>query len=129
MMKKNILFLENNAFMKNLVKAVFKTQHNVITSDCISDAIQIFSNVRQDLIITDLNLDGENGIDFVNKIKDLDNDVPIIILSGETDAKIQCYLLGVDDFIAKPFLIKELDLRVNNLLKRSLEYYCKEYNH
>ncbi|WP_044220870.1 response regulator transcription factor [Flammeovirga pacifica] len=128
-MKKNILFLENNAFMKNLVKAVFKTQHNVITSDCISDAIQIFSNVRQDLIITDLNLDGENGIDFVNKIKDLDNDVPIIILSGETDAKIQCYLLGVDDFIAKPFLIKELDLRVNNLLKRSLEYYCKEYNH
>ncbi|ANQ52098.2 response regulator [Flammeovirga yaeyamensis] len=126
-MKKNILFLENNAFMRKLVYTIFKFQHKLTLCETIHEATKHIDKVKYDLIITDLNLEGENGIDFVNEIKKLDDELPVIILSGEIEQKIQCYLLGVEDFIAKPFLIKELDLRVNNILNRRDLLINKDY--
>lgn len=87
-----------------------------------------FSN-EYDLIITDIILPKVSGIDLCKEIKVKYPHLPIIMLTalGTTDDKVEGFDAGADDYMVKPFDIRELYVRVRALLKRnSFEVKTKE---
>ena len=73
-----------------------------------------------DLLIVDVMMPQESGIEFVTKLRK-DNDVPVIMLTamGDTQDRINGLEHGADDYIAKPFEPKELVLRIKSILRRA----------
>jgi two-component system alkaline phosphatase synthesis response regulator PhoP len=82
---------------------------------------KLLEEERPDLMIVDRNLPGVEGSEFVRKIRKSGVDVPVIFLSAKaSDSEIEeGFLRGGDDYVTKPFNIKELLLRVKAMLRRS----------
>ncbi len=74
-----------------------------------------------DLILLDIMLPGIDGFEICNRIRTRDRDQPIIMLTAKTSEEdiIQGLSLGADDYVAKPFSVTELLLRVQAVLRRS----------
>jgi two-component system response regulator RegX3 len=74
-----------------------------------------------DLILLDIMLPGMDGYEICNEIRNKDRDQPIIMLTAKTSDEeiIQGLKLGADDYVAKPFSIQQLVLRVEAVLRRS----------
>jgi two-component system OmpR family response regulator len=73
------------------------------------------------LIILDISLHEGNGIDFLKAVRLQENQVPIIIVSGQNsiEDRINALGLGADDYLSKPFSIMELQMRVRSLLRHT----------
>ena len=73
-----------------------------------------------DLIVLDLMLPGLSGFDVVRALRDRSRFTPVLILSarGELEDKVQALGLGADDYLTKPFSLKELVARVHAALRR-----------
>jgi DNA-binding response OmpR family regulator len=74
-----------------------------------------------DLIITDIILPKVNGLDLCKEIRSVLPDTPIIMLTalGTTDDKVEGFDAGADDYLVKPFDLRELHVRIRALLKRN----------
>ena len=83
-------------------------------------AMTTVENQRIDLIIMDVMLPDTSGIDLCRKIKHNRRDIPILMLSalGQSKDRIKGLKAGADDYLAKPFDLQELLLRMSNLLGR-----------
>jgi DNA-binding response OmpR family regulator len=76
---------------------------------------------KPDLCLLDVMLPEVDGFTLARKIRQTDQDTPIIFLTAKTlqEDKIEGLILGADDYIVKPFSIEELVLRINVFLKRT----------
>jgi two-component system response regulator RegX3 len=74
-----------------------------------------------DMILLDVMLPGMNGFDICNRIREQDRDQPIIMLTAKSSDEdiVQGLTLGADDYVAKPFSVAQLVLRVEAVLRRS----------
>jgi len=83
------------------------------------DAKKKISLLKFDLIILDIMMPGQSGLELTREIKEK-SDQPIILLTamGETSDRISGLETGADDYLPKPFEPKELLLRIKNILKR-----------
>ena len=90
-----------------------------IAADGVS-GLNRWKQVRPDLVILDIMLPGIDGLSILQSIRLEDERLPILILSakGDPDDRIKGLAFGVDDYLAKPFNLEELLLRVERLLKR-----------
>lgn len=82
-------------------------------------AIDLFHSEKPTLVILDINLPGQNGIEICRKIRTFSS-TPIIMLSAREseDDKVTLLELGADDYVAKPFSSRELVARIQTILKR-----------
>ncbi len=73
-----------------------------------------------DLILLDIMLPGVNGLEVLRRLRQIDADVPVLILTarGEEADKVLGLTLGADDYISKPFNLGELRARINASLRR-----------
>ncbi|MCS3531519.1 response regulator transcription factor [Chryseobacterium sp. JUb7] len=85
-------------------------------------AYELASTEYFDLIITDIIVPIKNGLEFCKEIKALKPNIPVIMLTalGTTDDKLTGFDSGADDYLTKPFEMRELIARVKVLLKRFL---------
>ncbi|MDX9773909.1 MAG: response regulator transcription factor [Bacteroidales bacterium] len=83
-------------------------------------ALQGFKRTGSDFCLIDIMLPGMDGFTLTAKIKELDRDIPVIILSARSlkEDKITGFRLGVDDYITKPFDEEELLYRIRAVLGR-----------
>ena len=108
----------NKTISYNLLTEGFEpiSAYNLLEAD---DWIQSNS---PDLILLDLMLPDGSGLDFCKRIKSKDkfNNIPIIILTAKDDEvdKVVGFELGADDYVTKPFSVRELILRIKAILKR-----------
>ncbi len=74
-----------------------------------------------DLIITDIILPKMDGLELCKRIRQVKPDIPIIMLTalGTTDDKVEGFDAGADDYLVKPFEMRELLVRIRALLKRN----------
>ena len=118
-MKKNLLVIDDDTRLRNLL-GKFLDENGFIVSLAkdTAEAMEILSSNNFDLLIVDVMMPNENGIDFTHRFKQSSN-TPILILTarGESSDRIQGLEVGADDYLAKPFDPKELLLRINNILK------------
>jgi two-component system chemotaxis response regulator CheY len=75
-----------------------------IAKDAVT-ALEVFNKFRIDLVFMDINLDGESGLDVMGQLKEIDNDVYTIVLSGESNiANVRKSIsLGAKGFVVKPY--------------------------
>ena len=83
------------------------------------DALARITNGAFDLVLLDLGLPGISGFDVIQRVRVLFPTLPIIVLSaqGEDAAKVEALDLGADDYVAKPFSVRELLARVRVALR------------
>ncbi len=77
-------------------------------------------DLSPDLIVLDIMLPGWSGLDILTELRDHNQNVPVLILSarGSTDQKVEGLNIGADDYLAKPFELRELLARVEAMLRR-----------
>jgi two-component system phosphate regulon response regulator OmpR len=87
-------------------------------SDAV-DARRRLGSLAFDLLIVDVMMPGENGVDLTRSLRE-SMDVPILMLTArsEIESRIEGLESGADDYLAKPFEPRELLLRINNILRR-----------
>lgn len=75
---------------------------------------------KYDCVLLDLMLPGGNGLDILQSIRSKNNDTGVIIISakGALDDKLRGLQLGADDYLAKPFALSELSMRIYALIRR-----------
>lgn len=116
-----ILLVEDNKNISKVIKAYLEKENfNVLTAFDGKAAIDLFSSREIDLIILDLMIPIISGEEVCSIIRKESN-VPIIMLTAKVDLdnKIDGLSMGADDYMTKPFEIKELLYRVKALLRRS----------
>jgi DNA-binding response OmpR family regulator len=72
-------------------------------------------------IVMDINLPGKNGFDLFKSFRKINETTPVIMLTafGELEDKVQGFDCGADDYLTKPFYMRELVLRIQSLIKRN----------
>lgn len=118
----NILVVEDDQRVAELIKRGLEENGFSVTLayDGLSGNKLIHQN-QYDLIITDVILPKIDGLDLCKLIKENNPDLPIIMLTalGTTDDKVEGFDAGADDYLVKPFEMRELLARIRVLLKRS----------
>jgi DNA-binding response OmpR family regulator len=85
-------------------------------------ALATFDAQRPDLVVLDLMLPGIDGLEVCRRMRSRDGDVPVVMLTalGEEADRVTGLELGADDYVTKPFSPRELVLRVQSVLRRSV---------
>jgi DNA-binding response OmpR family regulator len=121
---KNMLLLEDNEeFTQNAVAMFSVFVKNVFTAKTIVEARQTLLSAKIDIIFSDIHLKNENGLDFVTEVRQKDNDIPIVILSGHKDEALlfRAMTLNLSGYLLKPINFKELmDVLENCVIKLEL---------
>ncbi|MBD3629444.1 MULTISPECIES: response regulator transcription factor [Cyclobacterium] len=107
-----------------IIQHYFKEKFDVKVFSKPADAIAVMHEGNlPDIIICDLNMPDINGSEFVEFIRSSGffAEIPLIVLSAteSSEKKIDILNLGADDFMVKPFNPKELEARINSILRRS----------
>jgi two-component system chemotaxis response regulator CheY len=101
-----ILAVDDSEPMRQLVLQTLKTAgHDVLLGVDGQNALEIFAAEKFDLVITDINMPGMDGIELVRQIRARDTEIPILALTTEGDESFRRRgeEAGVDGWIVKPF--------------------------
>jgi DNA-binding response OmpR family regulator len=119
-MKKILIVEDDSSILKGLKENLELEHFNILTESDGEDGYKSAIKNKPDLIILDVMLPSKNGFDICRDIRKENINTPIIMLTGksaETD-KVLGLELGADDYITKPFSIRELIARINAILRR-----------
>ena len=91
-------------------------------------ALKTFANDKFDLCILDIMMPKKDGFVVAQTIRDVSKDVPIILLTAKSMQidKVKGFMLGIDDYITKPFDFQEFMLRIESILRRTKVLNPKE---
>ena len=106
-------------YRKEITKILEQQQLSVITTKNVQEGVALLrQNSDISLVVTDYEMPGENGLEFVLSIRKKYNkyQLPVIGISSEKENSILFLKHGVNDFVRKPFFKEELSTRVNNTL-------------
>lgn len=122
--KTMILAIDDEPSVLMIIQYFFKEKFAVEVKNTAEDALKWMQHGNiPDLIICDLNMPDINGGEMVKLIRSSGffSSIPLIILSGaeSSEQKIEVLNAGADDFMVKPFNPKELEARINSILRRS----------
>ena len=111
-----ILVVEDNQLILKVIETKLKKEGYIIIScDNGREAIEKITEVQPDLVITDIMLPYNSGLEIVSFIKSKQQkNIPVIVLSGLGQEKTieEAFKLGADDYITKPFSLSELSMRI-----------------
>ena len=119
--KAHILIVDDDSRIRELVKQYLNENNYLITTaSSAEDAKEKTNLIKFDIIVLDIMMPGQSGLDFTNEYKKKIN-TPIILLTakGEASERISGLEAGADDYLAKPFEPKELVLRIKNILNKT----------
>ena len=116
-----IFIVEDDPVMLRMV-GDYLEQHNMraVSASGRQEMVRNFSETEPDLVILDLRLGHEDGLDLLREIRSR-SDVPIIIITGDRRDEIDRVVgleLGADDYVTKPFSLRELLARIRAVLRR-----------
>lgn len=126
-----ILLVEDELnLQKAIEKGLTKRKYLVDVASDGNEAVDLFYTNTYDLIILDLNLPHLDGLEVLKIIREDDEQIRVLILSArsELDEKVVGLESGANDYISKPFYFKELEARVDALLRRSFNTQNKVIN-
>ena len=118
-----VLIVEDDESINNLIRVAL-TKHGLNCTQAFSgtEGLIVFKEDKFDLVLLDIMMPGMDGQALTRRIREV-SQTPIIIVSAKSsvDSKVDLLTLGADDFIGKPFELKELIARVDVQLRRKAE--------
>jgi len=119
--KKSILLIDDNAEILQYLHRLFASRYLLYTTNNGMDGFRLAEEHIPDLIISDINMTGMDGIELCTKIKQSGSlgHIPVILLTAATtsETKLKGIEGGADDYFTKPFDSEHLSARVETLLK------------
>ncbi|MBN1342187.1 MAG: response regulator transcription factor [Phycisphaerae bacterium] len=121
--KKVLVIEDDRAIRQGIVDALTFAGYGTIQADNGRDGLDRAIGVDCDLILLDLILPGRDGLEILKEVRGVRPTLPVIILTarGEENDRVRGLQLGADDYVVKPFSVKELLARVEAVLRRSPE--------
>ena len=124
-MSKKILVIEDEPDIRKTLEYNLERENFIVTSaSSLSDAKEHLAKDNFSLLILDLMLPDGSGLDLCRELKsDLINESPLILILTAKDDEVDRVVgfeLGADDYVTKPFSVRELILRVKAILKRGI---------
>ncbi len=116
-----VLIVEDDDNINNLIReALSKHGLNPVQAFSGTEGLAMFKSDKFDLVLLDLMMPGMTGEELTRRIREV-SQVPVIIVSAKShvDSKVNLLTSGADDFIGKPFELKELIARVDVQLRKS----------
>ena len=124
----NILYLEDDINLSATIEEFLSDEgYDVVSVYDGEEALNVLYKQNFDLLILDVQVPKLNGFELLETLRNANIQTPTIFTTSLNSIEdlSKGYSVGADDYIKKPFLLKELHLRVEALLKR--EYKTKEY--
>ncbi|GAA3522416.1 response regulator transcription factor [Aeromicrobium panaciterrae] len=119
----HVLVVEDELAVRDVVRRYLEQEdYQVSVADDGPSGLAAARELRPDLIVLDVMLPGLSGLEVCEQLRTTDgSSVPIIMLTAlsETDDRIAGLTSGADDYVAKPFSVKELTLRIGSVLRRA----------
>lgn len=126
-MKKKVLVIDDELTMRTLLEFFLGSKYEVTSVGSVIEALAWLDDNLPDLIISDIQMEGLDGFEFVKTVRTrgYTKHTPIIMLSSQSESKerVKCYKLGAQDYITKPFNPEELE----EVVKKNL--YPIHYTH
>jgi DNA-binding response OmpR family regulator len=124
MNKRKILVVEDDdAIRTGIVDALTFSDYEVLSASNGDDGMRMAVRGGFDLLLLDLVLPGPDGLQILAEVRTSRPTLPVIILTarGDESDRVKGLTLGADDYVVKPFSVKELMARVEAVLRRSPE--------
>ena len=128
--KSHILVVDDDDRIRELIKEYLSDNNFIVSTATDAEKAKIkLDQFKFDLVVLDVMMPGQSGFDLTKEVKKGTN-LPIILLTakGEAENRIKGLELGADDYLGKPFEPKELLLRINNILSKSIKINIKKIN-
>ena len=120
-----VLYAEDTVDLNRAVSVVLEHEGLEVTTcyDGIQASEALASQVF-DLVILDIMMPGKSGIDVLREMRASGDVTPVILLTAKTevDDRVDGLMAGADDYLPKPFAMKELVARVHSLARRNTDY-------
>lgn len=124
MAKARVLSVDDDNNLQVVVGHYLENEgYDVITAESGESLKKVLQTETPNIILLDLVLPDTDGLTLIGHIKTLPHKIPVIVVSGKSDTteKIVCLEMGADDYITKPFEMRELSARIKAVLRRSEE--------
>jgi DNA-binding response OmpR family regulator len=121
-MKKHLLVVEDDAHIRLGLCDALRAEGYDVTECCHgTEAIALVRQRTPDLVVLDIMLPGKSGYDVCREVRAAKSRVPILMLSakGQEIDKVVGLELGADDYVTKPFSLRELLARIHALIRRA----------
>lgn len=118
---KKILIIEDEPNIRELILYNLKTNgYDGIAAEDGIMGITMVHREKPDLILLDIMLPGKNGYEICRELRDEGNNTPVIMITAKTEEldKVMGLEYGADDYISKPFGIREMMARIKAVLRR-----------
>lgn len=124
MENKKLLLVEDEPFLAKVIEDSLKQKgYQVIYANDGKKGYNLFLNGSFDILILDVMLPFMDGFTLAKQIRKIDQNTPILFLTAKTETSdlVAGYESGGNDYLKKPFSLEELFLRVDQLIKKSLQ--------
>ena len=129
-----ILVIDDESFItKSLKQHLEKESLEVLTAESGEEGLEVFRSEIPDVVLLDLNMPGMSGIETLEAMRKINNEVVIIIITahGDIETAVSAIKLGAHDFVEKPFELDRISVLINKAmetvnLKREVNYLREE---
>ena len=128
---KKLLFIDDDMDFLESNRLYFSRRHyEVFCVNSPKDALSLLSSISVDCIILDIDMPDSTGFEVCQKIRAISG-TPVIFLSGlsDTQNRIASFQAGGDDFLAKPYDILELELRIEARIRKNEKVFFSDVMH
>jgi two-component system response regulator TctD len=116
-----LLLVEDNVELSHWIVSLLRAENFVV--DCVADgesAETVLTTQSYDVVLLDMRLPRMSGKDVLARLRRRGDNVPVLMLTahGSIDDKVDCFSIGADDYVVKPFDARELVARIKALIRR-----------
>jgi two-component system, NtrC family, response regulator PilR len=120
-----VLIVDDERGMRDFLSIMLKKEgYAILLAESATRAAEIIARGEFDLVISDIAMPGQSGLEVLRQVKTANPDIPVIMVTAyaSTESAVEALKLGAYDYITKPFDVEELKVVVHNALeKRRLE--------
>ena len=120
-MKKTLLLVDDEEDIRDVLGvALMDMGYPVVTADNGNAALELYQQDHPDLVLTDIKMPGLDGIELLRRIKELNPDTEVVMITGhgDMDLAIRSLKYGAADFVTKPINVDALDIAVRRVCEK-----------
>lgn len=127
----NILYIEDDKMFSSKIKTILEKFFNsIFIANDGEEALELFKTNDVDLIISDINMPNMDGIEFLKKLREINNDISFIFVTArnESDSMLLAIQLSVSNYILKPVNLHDFLFTINKTIEKKYRNYIQIQN-